>query len=537
MAKLKLTPFPEGPLPPDFPWDRKPWERDFIDIPKLVKVPCKIKMLIVVDGGASFGSSCFGLSHFLKSFNDPAPFTTFSITKAHRGNSTSSDINNFKFDNHNLHQYDVIWLFGVHRTEEEEIALSEVKAIVKYMDRGGGLFATGDHEDLGVSMCGKIPRVRSMRRWYYNYDGGFGEPTAPPQFPEGDIFNHFTIEDDPTTPLNEELGNGIFSQGDRYPQSILPKYYYNYSLWQRRLVKFPHPVFCGRNGVIKVFPDHMHEGVCEIPYELNRKVFHGGLRFEEYPKDKNGVQVVPEIIAKATNKLNNETFGLVAIFDGHRTSAQGRVLTDSTWHHFFNVNLNGFETARRNLRVNGSNNPLDAESDKWYSDIQDYFRNIAYWLARRKTQNCMRNKGMYALVFHADINIAITDLKLVKNKNDYFFNLGIIARDALNQLASRCQSLAWIFTLLPSVLNHLNHSKGTGNIKIPSQFIDKDHLTMITFGANVHEIFLNFQKRKKLSSKDFIKMEKICKTISERVIKDYIKQNMSELKQLLKSVG
>ena len=34
------------------------------------------------------------------------------------------------------------------------------------MENGGGFFATGDHANLGSPLCGLIPRVRSMRRWW-----------------------------------------------------------------------------------------------------------------------------------------------------------------------------------------------------------------------------------------------------------------------------------------------------------------------------------------------------------------------------------
>jgi hypothetical protein len=39
------------------------------------------------------------------------------------------------------------------------------KPSLRSWEQGGGLFATGDHEDLGAGMCARIPRVRSMRYW------------------------------------------------------------------------------------------------------------------------------------------------------------------------------------------------------------------------------------------------------------------------------------------------------------------------------------------------------------------------------------
>lgn len=47
------------------------------------------------------------------------------------------------------------------------------------------MFATGDHESLGRPLCGLIPCVRSMRKWFFPNDNGsvprqFGEPDASP---------------------------------------------------------------------------------------------------------------------------------------------------------------------------------------------------------------------------------------------------------------------------------------------------------------------------------------------------------------------
>jgi hypothetical protein len=42
------------------------------------------------------------------------------------------------------------------------------------MDAGGGVFVTGDHEDLGAALSSKIPRVSKMRRWEPRDTPGLG---------------------------------------------------------------------------------------------------------------------------------------------------------------------------------------------------------------------------------------------------------------------------------------------------------------------------------------------------------------------------
>ncbi|MBI1682668.1 hypothetical protein [Caulobacter hibisci] len=87
------------------------------------------------------------------------------ITKAHRDNpaGAGTDVVNFDFSTHDLNQYDEIFLFPIVRDGGANNASpAEVAAIARFMDRGGGVFATGDHENLGASLCRGIPRVRSM---------------------------------------------------------------------------------------------------------------------------------------------------------------------------------------------------------------------------------------------------------------------------------------------------------------------------------------------------------------------------------------
>ena len=74
--------------------------------------------------------------------------------------------------------------------------------------------------------------------------------------------------------------------------------------------------------------------------------------FDEYPRIGRR-RLKPEIIAWAnvlddhtnvtdTNKgaANPKRFGAIGAYNGHCVKI-GRVVVDSTWHHWFDVNLNG----------------------------------------------------------------------------------------------------------------------------------------------------------------------------------------------------
>ena len=368
-----------------------------------------IQVLLVMDGEAlgshyaSFGhgdqnpnpnsgDAYFGLSEFVRVLH-ASRFPTFHVTKAHRDTDINgaADIEHFKFDAVDLSGYDEIWLFGVAGAggTANPMIDSELQALARYMDGGGGVFATGDHADLGVELSGRVPRVRSMRKWWFPGPGPLGEPGAPPplganridttQRGAGETFTHF---DD---------------QSDDIPQPLRLRWYpYGNSTSRFISVVYPHPVMCGPRGPITVAPDHMHEGEVIVPWTLDASLSFAGENFIEYPADALGRKWPPEIIAwgqvlaetntstetahtgDQTNVANPRSFGVVGAYDGHRVGV-GRVVVDSTWHHFFDINLIGDPIAPypKTLGFNAS-----PDGQATLADIEAYFRNIGCWIAR-----------------------------------------------------------------------------------------------------------------------------------------------------------
>ncbi|XOF33542.1 MAG: hypothetical protein ACL93V_16325 [Candidatus Electrothrix sp. YB6] len=154
-----------------FPW----WRR------------CTVKVLLVTDGGLDFGEGDFGLSTFVRVLINEAPSRVrFKLTLAHIRNVSdarmldselgiANRIKEFRFDDPSHftpEMYDQVWLFGIESIYNDPAAgrgpsLSdvEVRTIQAHMERGGGVFATGDHGELGKALCSRIPRVRNMRHW------------------------------------------------------------------------------------------------------------------------------------------------------------------------------------------------------------------------------------------------------------------------------------------------------------------------------------------------------------------------------------
>ena len=368
----------------------------------------RIQALIVLDGipgsshYASFGhgdpstdpgsgDAYFGLSEFIATMSEGGIFRLFALTKAHRDTDVNgaADIEDFRFDAYDLTKYDEIWLFGVAPSYALTVPLSdaELAALGRFMDGGGGVFATGDHEDLGVKMNGRVPRVRAMRKWYFPNPGPNGEPVAPPGIGAMRI--------DTTQPNVPGSLTVLFdNQSDDIPQPVMPHFY----TWRTGLFTseiYPHPVLCGLNGPIRVLPDHMHEGEVIVPSDLTASFNFGGTNVVEFPADPHGNRIAPEIIGwghvlAETNVSTEGThqegpaaqaiarpFGVVGAYDGHLTGV-GRVVVDSTWHHFFDINLVGDPVAPspKNQGFNAS-----AGGKAVLAEIQTYYRNIGTWLA------------------------------------------------------------------------------------------------------------------------------------------------------------
>ena len=476
---------------------------------------CNVKILVVTDGGGGFGKSAgFHLGQVLEIINnDPWNHINFDFTKAHRRDSSVGDvIDNFRFDSHELTQYSQIWLFGIEQKNSDlNLSDNEIKKISEFMDNGGGIFATGDHQDLGNSISARIPRVRSMRRWYYPNPGPNGEPIAPGQTGSD---RHDTI-----------VAGG--NQTDAHPQPIRPK---NYFRIIRRFGKifnyvFPHPVLCGPDGVIDYLPDHMHEGSCEVPLDLNNSWTFNGQEFVEYPT-KDGHQQIPEVIACATNNITSDEFGVLAAYDGHSVDV-GRVVVDATWHHWFNINIMPYVNA-----TDPTHASYTPETVPKWKEIQAYYRNVATWLAKPSIQSCIRNGGWIRTLGDSDISITYTDLDTVKDPALYFWQLGNFAKDALGRGSTQCYVLQYIIDLvypekIPEFLiNPWQTIAANEQLENPSGF-ELDDLETVVLGAAIHSVmkeFRSIEKPEKLLDDNGLKFEQVMQQGSKSGLDVFKKQ-------------
>ncbi|AFZ24243.1 hypothetical protein Cylst_1998 [Cylindrospermum stagnale PCC 7417] len=425
--------------------------------------PTVIRVLIVGDKNSQFtidfGEGDFGLSEFIKALEinsvNLGLYVDFKITKVHRIKDANGADNKEAFvfdDNFKPEYYDEIWFFGMSRTSSTlSLNDKELRIISQFMDNGGGVFATGDHEDIGNGLCARIPRVRSMRKWYFPKEGLYGEPVAPPvgmgELDEGEGFSkrHDTLRE------GNDFGYQFDDQSDDIPQQIIPKMYKTI-YWNKEgifIKRYPHPLLSKVRGVIKVLPDHMHEGECYVDEDLTKTFPFDGYTITEYPiLPKTGKPLKPEVIAEAivigghkdeysSLPTKAKIFGVLGAYDGHKVNV-GRVAVDATWHHFVNINIIGFNASDKDKKV--------------YNDIKTYWRNIGVWLAPKKIQKSILATALWGIRWSYPLVEELSPRTVEKGlSREGILYLGHVARYSLNNISSEEQVLQWLIPYLTEI--------------------------------------------------------------------------------------
>jgi hypothetical protein len=370
----------------------------------------RLRILFVIDGPVDPGpkpGSGFGLGPVLDTLRDPgaAWWVRFEVDVAKREGPASETLfpgpyglryRGFRFTQpgFDIDAYDQVWFFGFHpgndggddsNIEAENffpLELPELKVLAEFMDRGGGVFAAGDHDYLGASMCHRIPRVRTMRKWTHAQG-------VPPK--DADTRNQtLSFTHIPQSSLDDQ-------EGDQFSQPSEPVYSNTVGSSPLFFDRVPHPLLCINDRVIDRFPDHMHEGEVieddkvqlDIPLEIPG---YDGVEYPFVPQIVAPVAAAaaislplerprPRVIAhgRATNQVKR--FALIGVYDGDRAGI-GRVVVDSTWHHWFSMNLIGFQTLNRPV----------------YEGMQAYYRNVGLWLATPEQRASLLFAGVWGVL-------------------------------------------------------------------------------------------------------------------------------------------
>jgi len=223
--------------------------------------------------------------------------------------------------------FDELWLFAV--DTGDGLTPDDCAAITKFRQRGGGIFSTRDHNDLGSSLC----TLGGVGKAHYFHSVN---PDPDPKRNQRD--------DDMTKSIDfPNYHSG--SNGDY--QKITP-------LVEHELLKRAD----GR--LIEYFPAHPHEGGVGAP---------------------NGDSSA-HVIASGMSKVTSRPFNLIVAFESstdRHGNHLGRAIAESSFHHFVDYNWDirmgcptfleeppGHEIANDPSRL---------------ADIKTYVENVARWLA------------------------------------------------------------------------------------------------------------------------------------------------------------
>ncbi len=378
---------------------------------------CLVKVLVVTDGGLDFGTAGFGLSEFLTSFNQlqATTWNNYQITLGHRSFSVAStnplvvsQINNFNFQTSvTLSEFDQVWLFGI--SPGSGLSATELPVVENYMNGGGGIFGTGDHGTLGSALCSNIPRVKDMRYWENtSSDNNVNEVSMTGR-----------RRNDTNRPrVGDATSLHFDNQSDNIPQTIAVRTFGGGA---------PHPLLSistsvRPSGMIDIMPDHPHEGECK----------------PETTFTANGIAVPTQVIATSFvlgGSTTNGGFGGKALTDPHcfpsiavwdgRLANVGRIVVDSTWHHFVNINLNGAGSGLTGLTT----------AD--FNVIRQYYMNISLWISRRKSWWCWRRFIWFELLKDTQVIEASLNNPLEKIESISLADLGSIGSLTEEILASK----------------------------------------------------------------------------------------------------
>ena len=222
---------------------------------------------------------------------------------------------------------DELWLIAV--DTGDGLSKADCEGITRFHQRGGGILATRDHEDLGSSLCtlGGVGRAHFFHT----------------QHREPDESRH--VRDDQANTMIDWPNYHSGANGD----------------YQKVTAVEPlHELLRKPSGLIEYFPAHPHEGSVGVPEDEDRA----------------------RVIATGTSQMTGRHFNLVVAFecrDDRHGNRLGRAVAESSFHHFVDYN---WDTSK-----GGPTFLYEAPGDEIkrhperLADIKNYVTNLARWLA------------------------------------------------------------------------------------------------------------------------------------------------------------
>jgi hypothetical protein len=226
--------------------------------------------------------------------------------------------------------FEELWLFAV--DAGNGLTIADCQGITRFRQRGGGIFTTRDHEDLGSSLC----TLGGVGRAHFFHS----------QNPEPDRERHVRDDQD-----NESISWPNYHSGS------------NGDYQKITAVEPVHELLLNpQNGsVVEYFPAHPHEGAVGVPAD------------EEQAR----------VIATGMSQVTGLPFNLVVAFesspDAHG-NVLGRAVAESSFHHLVDYN---WDTSKGcpSFLLEPPGDQIKRDPNK-LADIKTYVANVARWLAQ-----------------------------------------------------------------------------------------------------------------------------------------------------------
>jgi hypothetical protein len=268
------------------------------------------------------------LRDHLESLRDEEGRALFEVTA--RDRVTDLDGNDEVLSRLDSTDFGELWLFAV--DTGDGLTVADCQGITRFRQRGGGILATRDHQDLGSSLCtlGGVGRAHFFHSKHQDPDESRHE------------------RDDQDTKNISWPNYHSGSNGDY--QRVTP-------------AEPTHELLRGTrsaSGLIEFFPAHPHEGGVGVP---------------EGEKDAR-------VVATGVSGVTGRPFNLLVAFeraDDAHGNTLGRAVAESSFHHFVDYN---WDTAKGcpSFLEEPPGHQIEREPEK-LEDMKTYVRNLAHWLA------------------------------------------------------------------------------------------------------------------------------------------------------------
>ena len=226
--------------------------------------------------------------------------------------------------------FDELWLFAV--DTGDGLTVADCQGITRFRQRGGGILATRDHQDLGSSLCtlGGVGRAHFFHSKHQDPDESRHErddqdtkEISWPNYHSGSNGDYQRVT--PVEPLHELLRDAS-----------------------------------SPSGRVEYFPAHPHEGGVGVPEG----------------------EASARVVATGTSQVTKRPFNLIVAFetgqDGHGNTL-GRAVAESSFHHFVDYNWNT-SMGCPSFVAEPPGDQIEREPER-LEDVKTYVRNLALWLA------------------------------------------------------------------------------------------------------------------------------------------------------------